>query len=579
MPEPFNFLEDLTDEEVSQKEKEFYGSHKNLKLTETPFKTQYGRKVYKDQYGQKHSESSVTIQDSKGRWMNVPTIFNGEYVDDGIAGKIIENNKYLDPETNEQIKTFETEKDAVKEAVKRNRSLNKSDQSWNEDNTGLNKRETKDTMQITYEQARKKLRQGLPPSEKKISSMTNREWSWLMGNKPDWFGTGERDKKTGLRSFAPPNVYDDPNTLSGGDTSVADANTLAMKEALANQDSSGVPPVPTPNVTNPLADPGSTTKTFAGPSSTTKLDDPVEKLQKKVMGAAGDIMDTEYEAYDPTKRFEGQSTDTTQSFTDTREMQGTGQEAYTTAGDTAAGVQGTNIDPITGQSFLTGTGVDEYMSPHTANVIKGMQDSAMRTMQKQRGALQAQHQMAGAGMGSRGALENAAMAGEVQRNLGQQVSGALEGSYAQAAKMKEGDMKRKLEADRYNQLAKGEEGRLRLAGAETGIRATDAGRAAGYTDASMLSNVGADLEGRDQNQMDVDYGDFLEERDWDKNNTMFASNVLGGAPSGTKTTATNPMARGNKLGGAIGAGLTGWAASGGNPYMGLAAGAGSLLAG
>ena len=84
-------------------------------------------------------------------------------------------------------------------------------------------------MQITYEQARRKLRQGLPPSEKKISSMTNREWSWLMGNKPDWFGTGERNKKTGLRSFAPPNVYDDPNTLSGV---IYDDNQERLEDAL-----------------------------------------------------------------------------------------------------------------------------------------------------------------------------------------------------------------------------------------------------------------------------------------------------------------------------------------------------------
>ena len=316
-----------------------------------------------------------------------------------------------------------------------------------------------------------------------------------------------------------------------------------------------------------------------GPSTTTsELDPAVKEFRGKVFDKAEGVMDQEYEGYDG-PRVAGISDDTKGAHTGVRNLQGVGQGAYTTAGDTATGVQGTNIDPITGQSFLTGTGVDEYMSPHTSNVIKGMQDSAMRTMQKQRGALQAQHQMAGAGLGSRGMLENAAMMGEVQRNLGQQVSGALEGSYAQAAKMKEGDMKRKLEADRYNQLAKGEEGRLRLAGAETGIRATDAGRAAGYTDASMLSNVGADLEGRDQNELDIDYGDFLDKRDWDKNNTMFASNVLGGAPSGTKTTATNPMARGSGLGRALGAGLTGWAASGGNPYMGLAAGGASLLAG
>ena len=69
-------------------------------------------------------------------------------------------------------------------------------------------------------------------------------------------------------------------------------------------------------------------------------------------------------------------------------MQGQGQGAYTSAGQTAQNLQGANIDPITGQSFLTGQGVDQYMSPHTQNVIGGMRDNAMRTMQMQRNQLE-----------------------------------------------------------------------------------------------------------------------------------------------------------------------------------------------
>ena len=131
MSEPFNFLGGLTDEEVSKGEKEYYDSHEDLKLTETPFKTQYGRKVYEDQYGQKHSESSITIQDSKGRWMTIPSIYNGEYVNKNFARDIIEDNKFIDPETDKKIKIFKTENAAVQEAIKRNRSLNKTNQPWN----------------------------------------------------------------------------------------------------------------------------------------------------------------------------------------------------------------------------------------------------------------------------------------------------------------------------------------------------------------------------------------------------------------------------------------------------------------
>jgi hypothetical protein len=342
---------------------------------------------------------------------------------------------------------------------------------------------------------------------------------------------------------------------------------------------SGVPEVP--NINNPLAGAGGGMQTRNNTSSSiSEIDKPTHEFRKKVYDKSGEIMDREYESYgDATgnQRFADASADTTTAQQGVRDMQGVGRGeggGYTSAGETATGVQGTSIDPITGQSFLTGRGVDEYMSPHTSNVIKGMQDSAMNTMQRQRNALQSQHQMAGAGMGSRGAIENAVMASEVQRGLGQQVAGALEGSYAQASKMKEGDMTREQQRQRYNQMATGEEGKLRLAGADTGIRATDADRRAGYEDSTMLSRVGADIEGRDQREKDFDYDEYIEGRDWDKNNAMFASNVLSGAPIGTTTTQNNPQYRNQKtdrFGRAIAGAGAGWLAGG--PYGALAGGA------
>ena len=104
--------------------------------------------------------------------------------------------------------------------------------------------------------------------------------------------------------------------------------------------------------------------------------------------------------------------------------------------------------------------------------------------------------------------------------------------------------------------------------------ATGAGRQAGYQDAQMLSKVGADIEGRDQRQKDFDYDEYVEGRDWDKNNAMFASNVLSGAPVGTTTTQNNPMYRnqqGDRFGSALAGAGAGWL--GGGPYGALAGGA------
>ena len=313
------------------------------------------------------------------------------------------------------------------------------------------------------------------------------------------------------------------------------------------------------------------------PPSTTKseLDPEVKEFRGKVFDKAGGVMDEGYVGYDG-PRLAGMSDDTKGAHTGVRDLQGVGQEAYTDAAGVGSDATGYTSDKVGDQSFLSGKGVGEYMSPHTSNVIGGLQDNAMKAMQMGRNQLGANAQMAGAGMGSRSAIEKGVMAGEVMSGLNQQTAELLNKSYSDAAKMKRYDMDSARDADKYNVASGHKDMDIRDRGAGRMTDATDRGRAAGYTDVSMLSNVGADIEGRDQNQLDVDYGDYLEERDWDKNNTMFASNVLGGAPSGTNTTMSGGMGKGSKLGGAIGAGLTGWASTG-NPYVGLAAGAGSLL--
>ena len=309
-------------------------------------------------------------------------------------------------------------------------------------------------------------------------------------------------------------------------------------------------------------------------TSTSKLDPTTQKFKEKVFDKAGGVMDQKYQAYDPTQRFAGQSADTQQSFKDVRGMQGQGQDAFAAAGKVGADVSGYSPEQVKAQSFLGGKGVGEYMSPHTQNVIGGMQKQAMDTMQKQRGALQAQHQMAGAGMGSRGALENAAMMGQVQQDLGQRVAGAMEGAYGQAAQMKQQDMQRAQQAAQYNQAAGLQGQDLNLRGAGMGIGAAQAGRGAAAQDAQMLSQSGAQQEGYEQRDKDFAYDQHIEGRDWDKNQTMFGANVLGGAPTGSTTTSQTPQyKKKGGLGGALMGGAMGFLSSGGNPYM---AGAGAL---
>jgi len=449
---------------------------------------------------------------------------------------------------------------------------------------------------MTQQAARKLLNRNAPPGE--FAAFINpQEASWLKG-----MGGKGKKTKSGLRSF--------DTDLYGNETSTGAGSTMGEggtggtvtynpppppgptdyeSEAYGADGTTLVPPVTTVPVVpgtdgisstpNPLAT-GTDTRTPAGPGSVTNPNDPYG-IQKKIAEGASGLIDKAYVAptLTPEERIAATSAETLQARKGVQEMQGTGQTAYGEAAAVGKRISGQEIDPITGQSFLTGQGVDQYMSPHTGTVIAGMQDQAMRTMQKQRGQLQAQHQMAGAGIGSRGALENAAMSAEVQRGLGRQVAGALEGSYAQAAGMKQTDMAREQQRQRYNQMATTEEGKLQLAGAESQRLGTGAGRSAAAADINMLSGVGADVEGRSQNVLDETMGDFYEERDWGENRLASAANIAGTMPTGSTTTTTGAPQhrRRDKFGRIIAGAAGGWLASGGNPWGAAAGGFGAAI--
>jgi len=367
--------------------------------------------------------------------------------------------------------------------------------------------------------------------------------NWLQQNGPDghmlahitpkegkilqyFGGSGTKDKKTGLKSYF-------LSGLLGG----------------------GTPPAPS--------------------KSQTELDPEVKEMRNKVLDKAEGVMNQEYQSYDD-PRFAGKSADTISAQQGVRDMQGQGQGAYSDAAGVGKDMSGYSAEQVGGGNFLSGQGVDKYMNSHTNAVIGGLQDNAMKSMQMGRNQIGASSQMAGAGMGSRAALEKGAMAGEVMSNLNQQTGQLLNQSYADASAQKRQDMQMDQNAQKYNQAAGISAQGVRGQGADLQMAGTNAGRGAGYQDAQALSQVGADAEGRAQNQLDFDYQQFGEKRDWDKNQAMFGSNIVSGAPTGQSGFQTNPKQK-NKLMGAVGAGLGAFGASGGNPYIGLGVGAASLL--
>ena len=308
-------------------------------------------------------------------------------------------------------------------------------------------------------------------------------------------------------------------------------------------------------------------------SSSSAIDADTRKIRNQGFDLASDVAKRKFQKYGG-DRFAAQSGDTMQSQQDIRGMQGRGQEAFNQAGQVGKDVSGYSADQVGQQSFLQGPSVQDYMSPHTTNVIQAAQQMGQENIQKN---LQDQYatntRALGGGAGSRAALENATVRLEGMKNIDRATQDLLEKSFGQASQQKRQDMTMDQQRQMANQQAGMQEQDIRLRGAQQQMGAADAGRQAGYQDAKMLSQSGAQQEGYDQRQKDWEYDQHLEERDWDKNNAMFLSNIAGAAPHGTTTTSTQAGGQSGKggLGGALMGGIGGFLQTG-SPW-GAAAGA------
>ena len=376
--------------------------------------------------------------------------------------------------------------------------------------------------------------------------INDQEASWLKG----MGGSGKRTK-SGLKSYASTTPQRGVNEFGRG-TEAPEVNIFDNEISQEVQDREHARVRDLQGSPNNNSGGGRSTLSMGGgggmqtrnnqSTSVSEIDRPTHEFRQNIYDSATDVMDQEYSAYDQ-ERFADASDDTLTAQTGIRSLQGTGQTAYGEAGAVGKDVSGYSAEQVKGGNFLAGQGVDQYMNPHTKNVINANTDQAMKAMQMGRNQLGAQAQMAGAGMGSRSAIEKGVMAGEVMNNLNQQNYNALNQSYADASGQKRQDMAMNQASQQANQQAGLDAQRVRLQGAGAQVSATDAGRGAGYQDASALSQVGADIEGRDQNDKDFAYDQYMEERDWDRNNVSFGSNVLSGAPVETTTTQNNPQYR------------------------------------
>ena len=86
-------------------------------------KMKNGRPVILNPDGSVSTERTETVR-VQGGFMNIPTIFNGKAVEPLEALRIIRENGFVDPETNEKLEMFTDPEKAVQAAARRSKGHN-----------------------------------------------------------------------------------------------------------------------------------------------------------------------------------------------------------------------------------------------------------------------------------------------------------------------------------------------------------------------------------------------------------------------------------------------------------------------
>tara|TARA_R100001510_G_scaffold24842_1_gene21834 strand:+ start:1652 stop:2545 length:894 start_codon:yes stop_codon:yes gene_type:complete len=268
-------------------------------------------------------------------------------------------------------------------------------------------------------------------------------------------------------------------------------------------------------------------------TSQVQLPDYMEKAASSLVATAGDVAKENFIPYTG-PRLAGFSNLEKDAMAQAQASRGVGglrgAQAFTAT--TAAGMPAVADIPT-------------YMNPYMTNVADIAARELTRRSDMQRVANQAQATQARAFGGSRADIVEA----ERQRNLQQ----GLGDIYAQAQARAFDTALKAAQTDRKTQLASGL-GMAQTASAADALNAADINRQLG---------IGGLQRGMDQAVLDLGYNQFVQERDYPKQQLGFYSDILRGVPTGSMTTTTGPAPQQPSLFGQIaGAGIGALGAAG-----------------
>lgn len=205
----------------------------------------------------------------------------------------------------------------------------------------------------------------------------------------------------------------------------------------------------------------------------------------------------------------------------TEAIAGTANGGYTNAANTVKG----------GLGRFTGDTVDSYMNPYLKNVTDRSTELAMRNWNEQMlPGLNSQF----VGSGQFGSSPNAAVAyrgaRDVTDSIQSQANAELAAGYDTAQGAFSNDQNRQLTGGMDQASIAGQRANTGLEAANQQANLAQTAQGMGYKDASALDAAGQEQRGINQQGYDTRYGDFVDQRDYQKNQLNDYEHVIAGLP-------------------------------------------------
>lgn len=285
-------------------------------------------------------------------------------------------------------------------------------------------------------------------------------------------------------------------------------------------------------------------------TNTSNLPEYARPYFERLMSRAETESNQPYTTY-PNQRIAGFAGDTNQAFDITRNVanQGTpgvnaGMDATKQAAGAGFNAGNYQSNAIQQQAFGQQQ-ANQYMSPYMNSVIEQQKNAALRDYNEGRASRDTQAINAGAFGGYRDAIQQ----GVAQRGLANRMNeieaGGRQQAFTNAQQQYNADRAASIGAQTTTEQQRLQAAQYGLAGANLGLQAgaqmgalNAQQQGLSLAQAQALNTQGTAQQNLQQRELDTGYQDFINQRDYPKNQISYMSNILRGVPVTPNTVQT-----------------------------------------